>query len=105
MEHRFRAQIRGVDPHSAAYIKVPKVVMRSLNWGRYVRVVATINEKHDIPATIINVGWGPSFLVPRHARETAGVELNDHVSIRIRQVISSNPLIVASRSKGTHNIF
>jgi len=86
MEHRFRAQVRGSDPQTAAYIQVPKIVMRSLNWGRYVRIFATINDKHEIPATIINVGWGPSFLLPRHARDVAGVELNELVSIRIRAV-------------------
>jgi hypothetical protein len=60
--------------------------MRALSWGRYVRVMATINDRHEIPATIINVGWGPSFLVSRHARESAGVALNDHVSIALRAI-------------------
>ena len=80
----FRARLRGSDPDSAAYIVVPKWIMRSLRWGRYVRIVATLNEKHDVPATIINVGWGPSFLVPRRARELAGIGLNDPVSVQIR---------------------
>ncbi len=84
MEHRFRARVRGTDPQSAAFIEVPEIVMRALNWGRYVHVIATINDKHEIPATIINVGWGPSFLVPRHAYAAAGVALNDHVSITLR---------------------
>ena len=59
--------------------------MRGLGWGRYVRVVATINEKHDLPATIINVGWGPSFLVSHHVRSAAGIELNEPVTITIRE--------------------
>ena len=84
MEQSFKARLRGTDLCSAAYVEVPKFVMRALSWGRYVRIVATINEKHDIPATIINVGWGPSFLVPAYARDAAGVGLNDNVSIRIR---------------------
>jgi hypothetical protein len=84
MEHRFRARVRGFDPERAAHIVVPKFVMRALAWGRYVRIVATINDKHAIGATIINVGWGPSFLLPQQACTAAGVELNEHVSISIR---------------------
>ena len=84
------ARLRGTDPASSAYIEVPRSVMRSLNWGRYVRVVATLNDKHEIPATIINVGWGPSFLVPPYARERAGITLNDRVTIQLR---SLSPLI------------
>lgn len=84
MEQSFKARLRGIDPCSAAYVQVPKFVMRALSWGRYVRIVATINDKHDVSATIINVGWGPSFLVPAYARSAAGVAINDNVSIRIR---------------------
>ena len=58
--------------------------MRGLAWGRYVRVMATINEKHELPATIMNVGWGPSFLVPKRDCEHAGVELNTPVSVTMR---------------------
>ena len=58
--------------------------MRGLNWGRYVRVVATINEKHELPTTIMNVGWGPSFLVSQRDREHAGVELNTPVTVTVR---------------------
>ena len=84
MDYRFRARLRGYDPERAAYIAVPKIVMRALSWGRYVRIVATINDKHELPATIMNVGWGPSFLVPQRARAAAGVALNEHVTISIR---------------------
>ena len=84
MDYRFRARVCGYDPNSAAYIAVPKVVMRALSWGRYVRIVATINEKHELPATIMNVGWGPSFLIPQRARDAAGVALNEHVTVSIR---------------------
>ncbi len=85
MAFRFTARLRGSDPHEAGYIEVPPFVMRRLGWGRYVRVVATINEKHELPATIINVGWGPSFLVPHHERSAAGVEINEPVSITLRE--------------------
>lgn len=80
------ARLHGIDPASPGYIEVPRSIMRSLNWGRYVRIVATLNDKHEIPATIINVGWGPSFLVPPYAREKAGITLNDRVSISIRSL-------------------
>jgi len=86
MERRFTARLRGSDPLSHAYVEVPRGVMRTLKWGRYVHVVATINDAHDMPATIINVGWGPSFLVSSHARIAAGIELNEPVSISIRRV-------------------
>ncbi|MDE2482230.1 MAG: hypothetical protein KGN02_08565 [bacterium] len=84
MEHRFTARLRGLDPASAAYVEVPRFVMRALPWGRYVRVVARINDKVDLPATIMNVGYGPSFLVPRHALESCGAALNAPVSVTIR---------------------
>jgi hypothetical protein len=83
---RFTARLRGSEPHGAGYIEVPSFVMRGLKWGRYVRVVATINEKHELPATVINVGWGPSFLVSHRDREHAGVELNAPVSITLRRL-------------------
>ncbi len=84
MEHRFTARLRGLDRASAAYVEVPRFVMRALPWGRYVRVVARINDVFDLPATIMNVGFGPSFLVPPHAIEACGAALNAPVSIAIR---------------------
>ena len=84
MAYRFTARLRGNEPHEAGYIEVPALVMRNLGWGRYVRVTATINEKHDVPTTIMNVGWGPSFLVSAKAREAAGVTVNEPVTITIR---------------------
>ena len=84
MEHRFTARLRGLDRESAAYVEVPRFVMRALPWGRYVRVVARINDIYDLPATIMNVGYGPSFLVPRHAVESCGADMNAAVSISIR---------------------
>ena len=85
MAFRFTARLRGSEPEAAAYIEVPPFVMKRLNWGRFVRVVATINEKHELPTTIINVGWGPSFLVSPRAREAAGVEINEPVTITLRE--------------------
>ena len=57
--------------------------MRALRWGRRVRVFVTINEKHHVPTTIMNVGWGPSFLVPRFARAGTGIPLDAPVTIDI----------------------
>ena len=57
--------------------------MRALRWGRCVRVLVTINEKHHIPTTIMNVGWGPSFLIPRHARSITGIPLDAPVDVQI----------------------
>ena len=84
MEHRFTGRLRGTDRAGAAYIEVPRFIMRALPWGRYVRVVARINDKIELPATIMNVGYGPSFLVPRHAVESCGADMNAAVSISIR---------------------
>lgn len=85
MAFRFTARLRGLDPRGAGYIEVPTFVMRRLRWGRFVRVVATINEKHELPATIMNVGWGPSFLVASHVVASAGIELNAPVNITLRE--------------------
>ncbi len=84
MEHRFTGRLRGTDRASAAYIEVPRYIMRALPWGRYVRVVARINDKVDLPATIMNVGYGPSFLVPPHALASCGADVNAAVSVAIR---------------------
>lgn len=85
MAFRFTARLRGLEPQGAGYIEVPTFVMRRLKWGRFVRVVATINEKHELPATIMNVGWGPSFLVAPYVRVAAGIELNAPVTITLRE--------------------
>jgi hypothetical protein len=83
---RFTARLRGLEPHEPCYIEVPRFVMRRLAWGRYVRVLARINDKHEMPATIMNVGWGPSFLIPANACKRAGVCVNESVEIVLREL-------------------
>ncbi len=85
MAYSFTARVRGLHPSEPCYVEVPKFVMQRFAWGRYVRVLAMINEKIEMPATIINVGWGPSFLITVRARLAAGVELNAPVSIALRE--------------------
>ncbi|MBV8637148.1 MAG: DUF1905 domain-containing protein [Candidatus Eremiobacteraeota bacterium] len=85
MAFHFSARLRGSEPHGAGYIEVPPSVMRSLQWGRCVRVLVTIDRSVDIPTTIMNVGWGPSFLVPRHTRVAAGLRLDSMVSVSVRR--------------------
>ena len=85
MDHQFTARLKGIDdPAAPAFIEVPKSIMRSLCWGKLVRVVATING-HSYHATIRNVGFGPSFAVTRHARLLAGIHLNDYVAVAISE--------------------
>lgn len=79
----FTARLRDTTPTEPAYIEVPHYVMRRLNWGRFVRVLARINDRHEIATTIMNVGWGPSFLVPAYG--FAGLQLNAPVSISLRE--------------------
>ncbi|HET9029503.1 MAG TPA: hypothetical protein VFN49_04945 [Candidatus Aquilonibacter sp.] len=83
MAFRFRARLRGNDAHGPGYIEVPRFIMRSLPWGRCVRVVVTLDDKHRIPTTVMNVGWGPSFLIPRHARIATGIPLDAPVTVEI----------------------
>ena len=83
MAFRFTARLRGNDVHGPGYIEVPKPVMRALRWGRCVRVLVTLNDKHQIPTTIVNVGWGPSFLVPRRARAATGIPVDAPVTVDI----------------------
>ncbi len=72
------------DPSAPAFIEVPKRIMRSLRWGKLVRVVATING-HSYHATIRNVGFGPSFAVSQHARSLARIHLNEFVAVAISE--------------------
>jgi hypothetical protein len=81
---RFTARLRGSEPNGAGYIEVPRALMRTLPWGRCVRVLVTIDDTFDVPTTIMNVGWGPSFLIPRHARLAAGLRLDSTVSVTVR---------------------
>ncbi len=60
--------------------------MRGLPWGRRLHVIAKLNDKHEIPTTIMNVGYGPSFLVPKHALDGAGLALNSCVSVSLRVI-------------------
>jgi Domain of unknown function (DUF1905) len=82
---RFTGRLRGSESHGAGYIEVPHAVMRSLQWGRCVRVLVTIDDSIEIPTTIMNVGWGPSFLIPRHARVAAGLSLDTTVHVTVRR--------------------
>lgn len=81
MAFRFTGLLRGNDAHGPAYIQVPRAIMRSLRWGRRIRVLVTIDGKHQIPTTVMNVGWGPSFLIP--ARAFAGIPLDAAVTVDI----------------------
>lgn len=84
MAFHFTGRLRGSEPHGAGYIEVPRSLMRSLQWGRCVRVLVTIDDRIDVPTTIMNVGWGPSFLIPRYARIAAGLALDSTVSVTVR---------------------
>lgn len=83
MAFRFTGRLRGSDLQGPGYIEVPRTIMRSLRWGRCVRVLVTINGVHHIPTTVMNVGWGPSFLVPRHARAQTGIPVDAAVTVDI----------------------
>lgn len=86
MVHQFTARLKGIeDPQTPAFIEVPRIVMRSLRWGKRVRVVATING-HTYQTTIRNVGFGPSLSVNKHVRTLAGIERNDYVAVAIREI-------------------
>jgi hypothetical protein len=73
-----------MDAETHAYITVPRYAMRALPWGRHVRVFAKLGVKHELPATIMNVGWGPSFLVPKHELAAAGLQVNDCITVSLR---------------------
>ena len=73
-----------METEGAGYIEVPRALMRSLPWGRCVHVLVTIDDAFHIPTTIMNVGWGPSFLVPRHARLAAGLRIDSTVTVTVQ---------------------
>jgi hypothetical protein len=67
--------------------------MRALHWGRNVKILATLNG-HSYKTTIMNVGYGPSFLVQPHTCRSAGLRLNDHIDVKITtlNIITRRPL-------------
>ena len=86
VEHAFNGRLKGIqEPGAPTFIEVPRTVMRWLRWGRRVRVVATLNG-HSCSATILNVGFGPAFIVSARDRAAAGIALNDCISVVVREV-------------------